>query len=84
MQRDLERRLLALETSWFGSPKIAAFHLAVSAMSDEELIDAIVKADSGADCNDPHLRHFSAAELDRVIKDNDRAIRADQLLDGTE
>jgi hypothetical protein len=72
MQRDLERRLQALETTWFGSPKIAAF------------IGATDKEEPGEDFRDTHLRHFSDAELNRAIKDNDLAIRVHKLLDGTE
>ena len=84
MRRDLERRLQALETSRFGSPRIAAYFRADRAMSDEELTDAILKAESSEDFIDPHLSHFSDAELDRLINDYDRALRAHQLLDATE
>jgi hypothetical protein len=60
MQRDLERRLQALETSWFGSPKIAAY-FRMRAMSDEELIYALANA----------MSSLSDAELDRVLNDDD-------------
>jgi len=88
MRRDVERRLLALETSWFGSPGIATYcraHCrAVRAMSDDERIRALEEAKSGEDCIDPHLERFSIAELERAMKDNDRALRAHRLLNEAE
>ena len=63
MRRDLERRLQTLETSWFGSPKIAAHRRKVSAMSDEELIDAILKAAEA----DEGFAKFLDAEMEKDL-----------------
>jgi hypothetical protein len=91
VRRDLEHRLQALETRWFGSPKIAAYHRAcraifeealIRAISKEELIRAIEEAKSGMD--DALLRDFSWAELERAMKDGDRALRAHIPFDGAE
>ena len=87
MQRDLERRLRALETSWFGSPKIAAharYTRAIRAMSDEELDREIEMLTSGEDFLGPAVPELSDAESHRVRKDDNRAIRVRELLKGKE
>ena len=99
MRRDLEHRLQALETRWFGSPRIAAYHRAfradfeeamikampeelIGTMSDDELIRAIEAAVSDKDSIGPGIWHLSDAELERAMKDSDRALRAHIPFDG--
>jgi hypothetical protein len=100
VRQDLERRLQALETSWFGSPRIAAHlraHLTIFeeklirampepelGMSEEELVRAIYAAVSGEEFIGPDVEHFSDAELERAIKDHDRAMRAHNPFDVSE
>ena len=72
MQRNLERRLQAVETCRYGSPRVAAFLRAFDAMSDEELTREIETALSDPEFMHRRLRHLSDAEVDAVIKEFDR------------
>ena len=72
MQRNLERRLQAVETCRYGSPRVAAFLRAFDAMSDEELTREIETALSDPDFMPQRLRQLSDTELDLVIKEFDR------------
>jgi hypothetical protein len=81
MQRNLERRLQAVETCWYGSPRVAAFFHAFDAMSDEEIEYEIEMATSDPDFMPQRLRQLSDTELDLVIKEFDqRAARVRRIL----
>jgi hypothetical protein len=71
MQRNLERRLQAVETRQYGSPRVAAFFHAFDA-SDEEVEYEIEMAASDPDFTPQRLRQLSDTELDLVIKEFDR------------
>jgi hypothetical protein len=43
MRRDLERRVLAVETRWYGSPRLAAILRRIEVMSDEELLQQMAE-----------------------------------------
>ena len=79
MKGYLERRLQVLETRWFGSPKIAAYHRAIRAMSDEELDRAIAEAESGRGVLRTYFQDFNDAEGARIWKDHERARKAHRL-----
>jgi len=66
MKGPLERRVEALETTWFGSPKVAAYFRATRAMSGEELVREIELAFSPK-FMDSHLRHLNDAERDLAL-----------------
>jgi hypothetical protein len=72
MQRNLERRLQAVETCRYGSPRVAAFLRAFDAMSDEELTREIETALSDPEFMHRRLRHLNDNELDLVIKEFER------------
>ena len=72
MQRNLERRLQAVETCRYGSPRVAAFLRAFDAMSDEELTREIETALSDPEFMHRRLRHLSNTDLELVIKEFDR------------
>ena len=80
MLRNLERRLQAVETCSYGSPKVAAFFRAFDAASDEEVDYEIEMAASDPDFIPQRVRHLSDTELDLVIKEFDqRAARVRRI-----
>lgn len=72
MQRNLERRLPAVETCRYGGSRVAAFFLGFDAASDEEIEYEIEMAASDPDFMPQRLRQLSDTELDLVIKEFDR------------
>jgi DnaJ-domain-containing protein 1 len=70
MQRNLERRLRALEISWYGGPNLAAYYR----ISDEELnrkIETLIGMD-GVHFQDPQLAQLSDDEWRLFKKQNAR------------
>jgi hypothetical protein len=67
MKLHLERRLQALETRLFGSPRVAAYLRELFAMSSEELTHTLEMAESDPNFMDQRLRHLSKADLDHLI-----------------
>ena len=90
MRRDIDGRLRALETSRFGSPRIAAYWRAVYAVWNDEAICAMSNEEPNCALDQAKAglksltEAFSYAERDRYWKDFERALRAHQLLDATE
>ncbi len=68
MRRDLEHRLQALETSWYGSPKIAPQHRARAMELRRAILDA--------EANQDNLGlERCRAELERIVSGNRPTIK---------
>jgi hypothetical protein len=80
MQRNLERRLQAVETCSYGSPKVAAFFYAFDATSDEEVAYEIEMAESDPEFRPRRFQHLSDAELELVIEEFDRRANSRRAL----